>query len=382
MATPDMQIRVFSPEKQTAFLSLVTSARSECLSLSTMIYKKFPREIRDIVYSYLCVDDRQLPIGPYYHYRSYWPPNTGDPPKPEIANIEPFSEVWYIEQLSSSKAHAQTIQPDGRIRTDHDIYPQSDLLMPEDYVFHPSYMGKEIALETLKTYYESNSFSVCNVEGGLDSLCAPATLGSETTEFVPIDHICDLQIRIKCEHFTLPNADHECSWEPLKEFVLDEPFLRNTVESFATFRSKIQTTTARALNIEIVLMSDLITKSQQYRLINMLQTFRNFVYELMHDREHTTVRITHQDESIMAFPRNYTGLFQLNREQWGYVSALSYDSYISDIPVLTSSRRSPDSNQIMTGVRISGSSPSKATSSPKMNITVSAATIRMRKNCF
>ena len=313
----------------------MSNARSECLSLSGLIYKKLPRKTRDLIYGYLCLDDRHIPVGPYYHYRPYDSRKQHNDKNSEESKPEPHTEEWYIEKLTSSHAKAQTIQPDGRIRTDHDVYPPDDFVLPDNHIFQPSYMGKEAVLEVLQLYYESNSFSVCNVEGGLDTLCTPVMPGSERSalEFVPIDHIRDLQIRVKCERCTRTCfATNDDLYERLVTFTLDqEPGLQSTVESLAAFRDRIQTSNAQGLNVEIVLISDLRdVRSETYRVVNMLQTVRNFVYELIHDRGNTTVRITHQDEGLMAFPKNYTGLFQITKEQWDYVSTLP-ECYTPDL---------------------------------------------------
>ncbi|KAF1361343.1 hypothetical protein EJ07DRAFT_154139 [Lizonia empirigonia] len=292
-----------------------------------MVYDKLPREIRDMVYGYLCLEDRRIPIGPYYHYRPYQPLKQDDDETAEKPKIEPYSEDWYVAKLLFSHKDFQTVQPDGRIRTDHRVYPQDNFVMPENHIFHPSYMGKEVVLEMLELYYKRNSFSVCNVEGGLGNLCTPVALGSEDfgIDFVPIDHISDLQIRVKCEHFTPINTRRFIVYHGLNVFAEDEPLLRNTVESLAAFRSRVQISHVRSLNIEIVLMSDLRRDAEWfrdvnmgYRITNMLQTVRNAVYELIHDCRHTTVRVTHQDETLTAFPKDYTGLFQLSKEQWEY----------------------------------------------------------------
>ena len=354
------------------------NARSECLSLSTSLFEKLPREIRDLIYSYICLDDRQLPIGPYYHYRSYDLRSLQNDKSAERVKPDPHTDEWYLEKLSRSHAAAQTIQPDGRIRTDHDVYPADDLVLPENHIFQPAYMGKEVSLEILIMYYEGNNFSVCNVEGGLSTLCASTIKGSDL-EFVPIDHIRDLQIRIKCERCTQTNfsTDSELYGRLSAFAVHQEPALQSTVESLAAFRHKMRTSTSNALNIEIVLMSDLIDISHEtYRVVNMLQTIRNVVYELMHDRGNITVRVTHQDEQVMAFPRNYTGFFKLTKEQWNHVSTTAQPM----LTLLIVVRKNPAMNPAMTGRKTSGFYPSLVTSWTKTNIKDLVATTSIPKN--
>lgn len=270
-----------------------------------------------MVYSYLCLEDRHVPIGPYYHYRTY-EPVTSD--RPSYSNT----------QYHPRSGDLQTELADGQVRTDHDIYPPDDLILPNNHIFNAAYVGHEVALELLRMYYQDNSFSVCNIEGGLGSLCAAvASLTDKTAlDLVPINHIHNLQIRVKCEHFDEMVGSPEIDvGVRLQELVEKELFLRRTVESLQLFREKIQATT-HELNIEVVVMSDL--KSNRYysafkhiHLVNFMQTVRNMVYELIHDREHTTVRVTSQDDNLWAFPRNFTGLFRLTKEKWEWVSAVS-----------------------------------------------------------
>ncbi|KAJ8106949.1 hypothetical protein OPT61_g9200 [Boeremia exigua] len=297
--------------QQTAAAS--NGARTECLALCTTMYRKLPRGLRDLVYSYLCFEDRQIPIGPYYHFRKY---------EPHAKNEVTYSDTQYFPRTGD----LQTELSDGQTRIDHDVYPPDDLLLPQNHIFNPGYMGENVVLETLKTYYESNSFSVCNIEGGLDGLCASLVFSSDgsTTEFRPLDYIHDLQIRVKYEHLRITTESIACHPSiRLEDFAAQELLLRDSVESLLKFRSKIQTS-SHHLNIEVVLLSDVLKCQRrsegllQGYVINILQSVRNMVYELLHDRNNTTIRVTHQDDSLMAFPKNYTGLFQLTKEQWQF----------------------------------------------------------------
>ncbi|KAJ4989629.1 hypothetical protein SVAN01_04846 [Stagonosporopsis vannaccii] len=290
-----------------------TRAQAERLSFSHLMYKKLPKELRDLVYSFFCLEDRQIPIGPYYHYRKYEPRMTED------------SVTYTNTQFFPRSGSLHTELSDGKTRIDHDIYPQDDLLLPHNLVFKASYVGTEVAIEALKTYYECNKFSICNVEGGLDNLCTAIKYGGESmTDFVPIDHIRDLQIRVKLEHLhSALKAYNSSSEPPLQTFAKQEPVLRSTIESLRGFRSRMQTAPPHELNLEIVLMSEMENDTLhpnflRSQLLNLLQTVRNMVYELLHDRGNTTVLVTHQDESLWAFPKNYTGLFKLTKEQWHY----------------------------------------------------------------
>jgi hypothetical protein len=294
-----------------------TAAQAKCLQLSTLMYEMLPREIRDLVYNYLCLEDRRVPVGPYYHFRKYEPAGSKTARK---SNTE----------FHPRSGDLQTELSDGKTRIDHDVYPEDDLILPSNHIFNADYMGREVMLELLKVYYSNNIFSVCNIEGGLDSLCTAVASNADGAphDFVPLDYINDLQIRVKCEHFAAKVSPSSVDAGPqLKELAEKMSFLQRTVESLQVFRSRVQAT-SHPLNIEFVLMSDLMS-SNYYSLfahshmVNLLQTIRNTVYELMHNREHTTVRVTSQDDSLWAFPRNYTGLFTMTKEKWDYVSAMS-----------------------------------------------------------
>lgn len=276
------------------------------------MYKKLPRELRDLLYDFLCLDDRQIPIGPYYHYRKY-EPHGG-------SNNATYSNTQYFPR----SGELETELSDGKTRIDHDIYPQDDLLLPHNHIFDARYVGAEVAAEALKKYYQSNRFSVCNVEGGLDDLCTAVKCGAGSiTDFVPIDYIRDLQIRVKSEHmYTVSKGCVRTREVALREFAKQEPVLRSTIESLQRFQSRMQTAPPHELDLEIVLMSEFNQDefTRPWRM-NLLQTVRNMIYELLHDRDNTTVRVTHQDESLSAFPTNCTGFFKLTKEQWHFVRA-------------------------------------------------------------
>lgn len=369
-----------------------------------MMYKKLPFELRNVVYSYLCLEDRHIPIGPYYHFRKHESPNNDNRNSRNRDATNPLKESdidsdlakygdreHAIEEDEEVRKDAQTVLPDGRIRTDHDVYPPSDYVMPKDVIFKSSYMGEKVALEALKFYYANNNFSICNVDGGLKLLFKQELLqpahDALLVGFAPIDHVRNLQIRVKCEHFTvlteLPSAPTELR---LNQFIEEEHFLRRTVESLTDFRRRILTSPSRELNIEIVLMSDLTSASatgdtnfraaewMHYRITNFLQTIRNCVYELIHDRDQTTVQVIHQDDGLMAFPKNYTGLFQLTKNQWDYVRTPLTHRHLMRHNVNTPYRRSLNSNPTTTGRTISGSFPSSPTKPVQNSCQCTAAT--------
>ncbi|KAF3052279.1 hypothetical protein E8E11_001364 [Didymella keratinophila] len=290
------------------------NARSECLKLSRSMYNKLPKELRSFVYGYLCLEDRRIPIGPYYHFRKYEP--------------YPGMETEYSgTQYCPRDGDLQTELADGKIRIDHDIYPEEDLILPRSHIFDPSYMSQDVVFELLDLYYESNSFSVCNVEGGLDELCTATPSSSAPTAFIPIDHVRDLQIRMKFEH----SKPHDCTLKRnpgcfhSNYYFKDESQLRDAVDSLKAFRTRIGET-SHEINIEFILMTNLDTSQEDQvarinakaYFTNFLQSIRNTVYELLHDRGHVSIRVTHQDDGLMAFPKNYTGLFKMTKDQWEY----------------------------------------------------------------
>lgn len=329
----------------------VTTAQSECLELSSLLYKKLPKELREHVYAHLCLEDRRIPVGPYYHFRKY----------------EPLAErkVGYSDtQYCPRDGDLQTELADGKVRIDHDIYPEGDLILPNNRIFDPSFMGQDVVPELLEMYYGSNSFSVCNIEGGLDELCTAISSSTASSRLVPIDKVRDLQIRMKFEHI----KPHVCPMRRVPGcfhtgYVAgDESKLRAAVDTLRTFRSRIRAS-PREMNIEVILMTDLDTPADAQDagiyanayLTNFLQAVRNMVYELLHDCKLVSVRVTHQDDGLMAFPKDYTKLFNLSKEEWEYVSLSQKLGVWGELRVLTSTRRSQGKLPIATGTRTSGS---------------------------
>jgi hypothetical protein len=315
------------------------------------MYNKLPKELRDLVYSYLCLEDRRVPIGPYYHFRKY---------EPFVEGRTEYSDTQYCPR----DGDLQTELADGKIRIDHDIYPEGDLVLPKSHIFDPSYMSECVALELLKRYYRSNSFSVCNVEGGLDELCTAIPFSPAPSGCVPLDYVRDLQIRMKFEHIRPDeNKLRSRPGGPQPECIAEiESQLQGIVDTLRAFRTRILAS-PHELDIEIILMTDLHTfrlfeslkKNMRLYFINFLQSIRNMVYELLHDCEHVVVRVTHQDDGLMAFPKDYTGLFNLTKEQWIYVSFAHRLDTWSQVCILTNSRRSQNNFRTATGPTTSGS---------------------------
>ncbi|KAF3041945.1 hypothetical protein E8E12_008433 [Didymella heteroderae] len=291
----------------------IIEARSECLGFSKLMNNKLPKELRDLVYGHLCHEDRRIPIGPYYHFRKY---------EPFVGKGTEYSDTQYCPR----DGDLQTELADNKIRVDHDIYPEEDLILPKSHLFDPNYMGEDVAVELLEVYWESNRFSACNVEGGLDELCKAVPVNTASSELVPLDHVRDLQLRMKFEHLTpCVGKFEQYTGFQIGHIAELESNLRAAVNTLRMFRTRI-VTIPHELKIEIVLMTDLhkLRLSQELGgdarayFINFLQTIRNMVYELLYDCEYIVVRVTHQDDGLMAFPKDYTGLFNLTKEQWAY----------------------------------------------------------------
>ena len=191
---------------------------------------------------------------------------------------------------------------------------------------------------------------------------------SALSKFVPIDHVRDLQIRMKFEH----SKPHDCRMKRApgcfhsSYYFKDESQLRDAVDSLQAFRTRV-VRPSHDMNIEFVLMTDLDTPQddQDAKTIaeayftNFLQSIRNTVYELLHERGRVSVRVTHQDDGLMAFPKNYTGLYKMTKDQWEYVSPLC-DSYMwYRTRVLTRNRRNRNNLPMRTGTITVGSSPSR-----------------------
>lgn len=307
---------------------LIHFARAECLQIAKMMHDKFPVELRDLVYQYLCIEDGPIPVGPYYHFRKYTP--LGTPAEGRDGNID------YEDDFA--------ILPDGRVKHDHSRRPPPNIMTPNSHFLSPRYVGPDIAFETQKVYYTSNGFSICNVERGIHRFLqsdgdysTEGAIHSNPTQVdniklgvgsVVANHVRRLQIRIKFEHFEMPaNATAD------ELYAYERHFLQSAYTSVDGLRTLCGDGAQRELDIEFVVMTELGDLGQyarecDRRYINFLQSFRNTVYMLMYDRDGATVRVLHHDETISPFPRNLTGIFALTQHQWKMVCSLAqYSSH-------------------------------------------------------
>jgi hypothetical protein len=106
---------------------ITDKASSECRSLATAFYERFPCEIGDMMYSYLVA------------------PSVDRGPSIQIGDLQPPPDALEF----------------GYVDWEH--YGESKDLQPTDFVFDPKYVGNEMAREILEQYYSQNSFYVCEL---------------------------------------------------------------------------------------------------------------------------------------------------------------------------------------------------------------------------
>ena len=219
------------------------------------------------------------------------------------------------------------VQPDGRLKYDHSYRPPSDILLPGSWMFKEKYVSSKVVSDLLGVYYSGNTFSVCNLEGAFESLRHHR--GREHRRAMdcrPIEHIHNLQVRIKAEHFPYQTRGTGSADEIYNEFQLfQKEFLCDIVSSLQKLWSLIQQSEQHELNMELIIMTDFLPPSagqgiSYHTIFNFLQAIRTFVYQTKFERENTTIRITHHDDALWPFPKNYTDIFGLSKEQWEHVS--------------------------------------------------------------
>jgi hypothetical protein len=316
--------------------ALDLAAHTECLELTGIMYTKLPIEIRDRIYRYLCIEDQTIYVAPHFHFRPY----------------------GHSHSTESSTALVNALS-DGRTKVDHTEKPDPDVLQPWSHVFHPAYMSDRIAYETRKMYFTNNTFSVCNVDDGIEDFllkgnhrrpyhyrsapeadCAPENsnvcgIRNQTDVAIPLDLVRNLQIRIKCEHMEAAInhgllRDNESVFR--ESFANECNFLRQTRNSLRPLLQLPGHEQEQTLELEFIIMTKFlerdpprpsVTHAQDHlRLfVNILQAIRNTLYALMYDSGHTNmkIKITHHDELVSPFPRNLTALWSLSKEQWEHV---------------------------------------------------------------
>lgn len=306
---------------------LTSRAKTECLKITEMMCHKLPIELRNLVYEFICIEDQPIPVGPYFHFR-------------------PYNRKMDSDRLASALSN-------GRLRIDHTERADPAILMPYSYVFNPAYVGPIVKVEMQKVYLANNTFSICNVDQGIDTflrwgssrripdpvmpLGTPFGPGSGFSVVIENalclikagEFVRRLQIRVKCEHY-----DNHEPWDMAHYrrdlFATECGILRNariTLEPLLFLLQQDQ-----PLELEFIIMTALrpdamAVECQQRYFINLLQALRNTFYILIYDRGNTKIRIVHHDDKISAFPRDITALWSLTKEQWEQVcNGLGYFS--------------------------------------------------------
>ncbi|KAF2818448.1 hypothetical protein CC86DRAFT_375805 [Ophiobolus disseminans] len=335
-------------------------AKKECLQLTDLMYRKLPAELRDAVYQYLCIEDQTMYVGPYYHFRPYECKPTVkvdleaewrqvdyhvnphmmfdfDPPSPEIVDAEEAADRR-IADVPEQEKNFITL-PDGRAKYDHTCQRPTGVLLPNNHIFNPEYVGDKVAWETQQLYWAQNTFSICHVDAGIERLLQKAKytgfqeeslsgrLNKHEDRLCPWGFVHDLQIRIKFEHFRqfLKFAMEHQRPTTAESFAYERNFLRAIKESLEPLvRLPLST---RTLNIEFILMTQLNQDDEDERRTfgNLLQAIRNTIYRLVYDRPNTCVKIVHHDELMSPFPRDITQLWSLTKEQWEHEKAANHD---------------------------------------------------------
>lgn len=218
------------------------------------------------------------------------------------------------------------------------------MLKLSSHIFNSRYVGPTVSFEIQKVYYSSNTFSICSVEQGLefflmlDTRCwmkrwkhsLPPRLSKIRAlqpPFQTLQHVRNLQLRIKAEHFETNKPD---KMTDIEDFAYEQHFLRYTQSNLTRLRFLSTHLSDKSnSNIEFIVMTELAQLGQREGhnrfFINILQTIRNTVYMLVHDVPSCTVKIIHHDDAVSSFPRDITKIFGLTKEQWQLVSAGAND---------------------------------------------------------
>lgn len=278
------------------------------MRLTTMIYERLPREIRDIIYQYVYIEDALIPIGSH-HFTTYRPPMRSIAPPVDLQADRPFIKI-----------------PEGAETIDHSMGPP-DMILPTDRTLDPAYIHNKVLYEAAEMYYSSNTFSICTISNAISAFL----LSDHANNFSPpedqkqarplglrpIDHVRNLQIRIKCEHY-----DRYLDKERQINLYLDTLSNLTPLAKCVTNTGIDDSQSPLKRNIEFIIMTNLhagIRLSEQFRrFLNILETIRSTIYTLKHDCG-ADLHILHHDPELSTFPRTITSIFMLSKEQWEYV---------------------------------------------------------------
>ncbi|KAF2849767.1 hypothetical protein T440DRAFT_469164 [Plenodomus tracheiphilus IPT5] len=305
---------------------LIRYARADCLQLATMMLEKLPPELRELVYQFLCIEDRPILVGPPYHSRKYDKealPESGlvFPSEPHCgADVDDDDEEIEYEELVSET-------PDGRLKRDHTYKPPSDMVVPGSHIFNPRYMGPTVSLELQKMYYTSNTFSICTVEQAIRNFLQlptgyamrkwrdgkPPAMPKDlilSPSFLPGDYVRNLQIRIKAEQLEFPGVmDITNSGESQAKA---EQLLGSISDNLRGLHVPSLLADAHELRIEFVIMLETRTEEIHHARLapphfaKLLPAMEETVYTFKHERENCNVRVTLVDEGLSPFPLDYT----------------------------------------------------------------------------
>lgn len=150
--------------------SEVQAAKEECRQLATLFYAKLPRELRDEVYAYSCVEDDSLWID---HIQGGG--HESSPPEYDLLD---------------ERIYPAYTRDDVRYNQDREC----DVL-ERRAVLNSEYVGREVALEAATVYFSQNTFYVL-FDKDLQSFLARDLLG---LGIQPGKYVRSLHVAIRCE---------------------------------------------------------------------------------------------------------------------------------------------------------------------------------------
>ncbi|PVI08750.1 hypothetical protein DM02DRAFT_608098 [Periconia macrospinosa] len=309
-----------TPNDSESEALLIRNAKAECRQLATMMLKRLPRELREMVYEYIYIEEKPILIGSNHFI-----------PLTFFSSSEGKDMVRSLEPSGGDLARAlHTGIGDGAIIFDHSIVPPDDCLLPTDYALDPSYMGIDIAHEASKLYYASNTFSLCTTRNSIQDFlfCDPGLNFPRSDDegtiravgILPIDYVRNLQIRVKYEHFDIDR--HYYLWGP---FEREQDLLMGIFKDLEALTRPGFSASLPERKIEVIIMTafppwpiePVPAADTHRRLINILEAIRNPIYTLQHDQD-ARISVLHHDEGRYIFPRSLTNLFALTKLDWEY----------------------------------------------------------------
>ncbi|KAF2872187.1 hypothetical protein BDV95DRAFT_38360 [Massariosphaeria phaeospora] len=254
---------------------------AECLPIASSFFASgLSRELRDVVYSYLCVEKVKIHIG-----------------RPS-----------YIEEPITDRV---------RQREHEDMQPDS-------YAMDPRYMGESMAQEVAETYYSQNHFSVPSYNKHLKGLLSSHPL---LPAIRPFDLIRKVDVPI--EEF---QSAAWLNWEQEKE-QLDERYNRLSSLCMLSRRDQVQ------VKIELSTQYSAFKSpshhpenelQEERHILNSLEVMRKPIYDLLHSGSKVILRHEqepqHEDDDQVWQWRYLTSfgerndavmnVFQLTAEEW------------------------------------------------------------------